>query len=87
MKRLFGMAKVCTVPPVADDVGDTMSDHQDSILKLQPEVWAQQNIKRRLDILQTVCNIGVAYLGLTTPVTVDDISEAGNTLDITTIFR
>lgn len=40
MKRLFGMAKVCTVPPVADDVGDTMSDHQDSILKLQPEVWA-----------------------------------------------
>lgn len=70
--RFFGTSFMATsVPPVADDVGDTMSDHQEEILKLQPEVWAQQNTKQRLDILQTVCNIEVAYLGLTTPVTVE----------------
>ena len=51
--------------------GTSFMAHQDEILKLQPEVWAQQNTKQRLDILQTVCNIEVAYLGLTTPVTVE----------------
>lgn len=50
---------------------DTITSNMDTVLKLQPEIWAQQNTKERIDILQTICNIEVRYLGLPSPVTVE----------------
>lgn len=53
-----------------NDTSQILSSNMETILKLQPEVWATQSTKERLDVLQTVCNIEAAYLGLSTPVTV-----------------
>lgn len=70
--RFFGTSLMAaSVPPTATEERITMSDYQNTILKLQPEIWAQQTTKQRLDILQTICNIEVSYLGLPSPVTVE----------------
>lgn len=53
------------------DNAETITSNMDTLLKLQPDVWAQLSIRERIDVLQTVCNIEATYLGLSTPVTVE----------------
>ena len=51
-----------------------------SVLKLQPQIWEELTTRDRLDVLQTVCNIEVCYLGITDPVTVQADNLPENTL-------
>ena len=45
---------------------------------LIPNRWEKLSTGNRLDILQTICNVEVAYLGISTPITVeaDNLSES-----------
>lgn len=59
---------------------DTMEAHMDAVLKLQPVVWEDLNTYKRIDVLQTVCNVETHYLGLSDPVTVQGDNLSPNTL-------
>lgn len=59
---------------------ETITSNMDTLLKLQPEVWAQQSTRERIDVLQTVYNIEATYLGLSTPVTVEGDNLTPSTL-------
>lgn len=59
---------------------DTIGANMGSVLKLQPQIWEELTTRDRLDVLQTVCNIEVCYLGITDPVTVQADNLPENTL-------
>lgn len=49
---------------------DTITANIDHVLKLQPHIWEKSGTRDWLNVLQTVCNIEVHYLGIRDPVTI-----------------
>ena len=47
-----------------DGTEDTISEHIEELLQLQPEVWDELPMAERMDLLQTVANIERTYLGV-----------------------
>lgn len=49
---------------------DIIESNMDVVIKLKSDIWEGLSTKKRIDVLQTVCNIETHYLGLYDSVTV-----------------
>lgn len=65
-----------------EDYENTLQANMDTVLKLQPEIWEGQTTQERLNILQTICNIEVNYLGLPSPISVELDNLPGSTIGV-----
>ncbi|KIR03548.1 hypothetical protein P261_02363 [Lachnospiraceae bacterium TWA4] len=73
IKGVFGIAlQNSSVIPEAYNVNSkqTINNNIDVIVKLQPNTWDKLNVKEKLDVMQTVANIEVHYLGIPNEVNV-----------------
>lgn len=66
-----------TAEKVEGGKGATIADNIDTVLLLQDDLWCELAIEEKLDVLQTIANIEVNYLGLPHElnVCVEDLEE------------
>lgn len=67
------------IPEASDD---TLEANMDSMLNLIPSRWQKLDTQRKIDVLQTVCNVEAHYLGLDDTVAVQGDNLSSYTLRV-----